>query len=246
MTLMTSAKEEAPNIKVAIVWPTGGSPKHGFTYDYGQMMAQTAFYAAGRHDIDFCAAVQASSYLHQNRNGLVLGHLRDDAITHFLFLDDDMRFPKDVLLRLLERGKEIVGANYSGRWCPPRPLAVKKITDEVNGDSELLYTYEHSHGCEEVETMGLGVTLIARHVFDTVVFPWFECVYNKELLRHEGEDTTFFSRARAAGYKVYVDHDLSKLVGHDGDMTYTMDDAVQSEEHYNGSGELHGAASDDS
>jgi len=245
MTSLT--KEEAPSIKVAICWPTGGHPKHGFTYDYGQLMAQTAFYAAERRDLDFCAAVQASSYLHQNRNGLVMGHLRDDAITHFLFLDDDMRFPKDTLLRLLERNKEIVGANYTSRGGVPRPMAVKDMTYDKGGESKLLYTYEGSHGCEKVDTMGLGVTLIMRHVFDSIAFPWFDFNFNMELSRHEGEDTTFFEKARTAGYDVYVDHDLSKEIGHDGDMTFTMDHAVQfEEEKKNGTFDLHGAAGDDS
>jgi hypothetical protein len=50
--------------------------------------------------------------------------------------------------------------------------------------------------------------------------PWFAEVYNVETGNTVGEDVYFCNLARAAGHKVYIDHDISKDVVHMGGFEF--------------------------
>jgi hypothetical protein len=68
--------------------------------------------------------------------------------------------------------------------------------------------------------MGFGMVWVATDVFRAMPKPWFshEWLPDQEVFR--GEDYYFFERAREAGFECYVDHDLSKEVGHIGSFTF--------------------------
>ena len=59
----------------------------------------------------------------------------------------------------------------------------------------------------ECAAHGMGCTLIAREVFETVERPWFKTVNeDREGASYHGtEDTYFCKKARAAGYQPCVD-----------------------------------------
>lgn len=139
--------------------------------------------------------------------------LVDDALnagaSHMLWLDSDMRFPDDILERLLSHKKPIVGANYITRHDPHIFVASR------NG--EIIKTTNANRGLEEVDTVGFGVMLISMAVFKQIPKPWFLFEYDGE--NYRGEDEYFCRKAREAGLKIYIDHDLSKMVCH----TATLD-----------------------
>lgn len=133
----------------------------------------------------------------------------DAECDYILFLDDDMRVPMGTLMLMLKRQVDIIGANCARREYPPAPTA-------KGFDNELIYTREGSTGIEEVRSVGTGIMLIKTDVFKGINAPWF-C---EDPVKRIGEDVWFCNQAREAGYKIYIDHDISKDVVHIGEFDY--------------------------
>lgn len=153
-----------------------------------------------------------SSILPYSRQQLALYALEQGA-THTLWIDSDMSFPEDMLLRFLARDEPIIGINAMSRRPPFR------CTAQVTPD-EPLKTVMESSGLEKVHRMGFGVMWVATSVFREMDVPYFDFDYVAEKHCWRGEDYSFFEKARALGHEFYVDHDLSKLVQHHGSFGY--------------------------
>jgi hypothetical protein len=124
--------------------------------------------------------------------------------THLLFLDTDMVFPADTLIRLLAHNKDIVGASYSRRVPPFHPLTVTEEGENLPITS----------GLRRVKLLPTGCMLIRLGVFNALAKPYFNLVAEGDQLR--GEDYYFCGLARAAGFDIWCDGDLSLQMGHIG------------------------------
>lgn len=147
----------------------------------------------------------------------MLPHLRcliaEEAIekwqaTHLLWIDDDHSFPEDTFHRLYKHNKPIVGINASTRSAPITPTARLSL-------DERLVTGEKSKGLQRVYSLGFGIILIEARVFLAMKKPWFRVLCD-ESSHWVGEDAYFCSQARALGFEMYVDHDLTKETHHYG------------------------------
>lgn len=152
------------------------------------------------------------SCISQNRETLVQDALADGA-SHILFIDDDMRFSPDCLYSLARHDLPIVGCNYPFR---------KKDADftAVDLQGNRLPVTEEATGVQEVWSMGFGFCLIQRAVFEAVQHPWFGIYWINHRDKFSTEDAPFMKAARDAGFRSYVDHDASKLIGHVGIFEY--------------------------
>jgi hypothetical protein len=124
--------------------------------------------------------------------------------THLMFFDTDMIFPADALTRLLPHNKDIVGATYSKRMPPFHPLAVNEEGQQAN----------FVKGLHRVKSMPTGCLLISTNVFNKLSKPYFNLVAEGDQLR--GEDYYFCEKARAAGFEIWCDGNLSAELGHIG------------------------------
>jgi hypothetical protein len=186
-----------------------------FMMSVTDMIMQIFQVKLGEEDLTIKITNKRGSLLVDSREQLVEGALRQGA-THILFLDSDMKFPEDALHRLFSRNEPIVAANYVQRCLPTRPVAVS-VLDMPK------YTDDDSTGIEEVNSVGFGLILIRAEVFDAMPRPWFDTYWytndkGKRLII--GEDVYFGHKAKHAGYKTYVDHDLSKETSHVGQMEF--------------------------
>lgn len=213
-----NAKASRARIRVAVCVPCQSYVATQFMYDLVRMMTATA---AQRRDIELRLLVHQGSILLNQRNDLVKRALEFD-VTHILWLDSDMRFPKDLLVQLLERGEPIVAANYVTRQHPLRPVAVEL----KDGQRQSLYTTPATVGLVEVEHTGLGVMLVDADVYRQLAQPWFAFWHNEKAAAFVGEDAYFCFCAREAGLKVYVDQSVSQQVKHVGEIEYDHSDAV--------------------
>lgn len=150
-----------------------------------------------------------ATYVHVGREAVLMGALARQA-THVLFLDTDMTFPADTALRLLAHRKPIAAANCVMR--NPR-----RIYTAQRGGLRIP-TYSESRGLEIVDTVGLAVALVRTDVVAGLDRPWF--AHGWEADADVGEDIRFCDAVRDAGHQIYIDHDLSKDVGHIGQYTY--------------------------
>lgn len=146
--------------------------------------------------------------------GTILPNLRAElaktsinfGYSHLLFIDSDMRFPVDTLDKLLAHDLDIVGVN-----CKQR------TQDEWTARKDGMFiSPEGKTGIEEVDTIGMGVTLIKTEVFKKMPVPWFATPFDGKEMKHVGEDVYFCEMARHSGFKTYVDHDLAYFVKHTG------------------------------
>ena len=176
--------------------------------------------------------INQGTLIQNQRADLCLEAMREDC-THVLFIDSDMTFPQDMIERLLAHNKDIVATNCARRRLPTGPTAQRTLPD---GSRELIYTMPDSTGLEEVESIGMGVMLISRKVFEKLSEPWFETTWRTDKRGYIGEDVFFCRKASAAGFKIYIDHDVSKEIGHIGtfefrhDHTWVMRDLEKAKE----------------
>lgn len=191
-------------MKVAICTPSHGHP----SYRYVQSLGALLLHPTG-HELRLL--LQKFTPVSLNRNKIAQAAL-DWGADALLWIDDDQTFPPDTLERLLAHRRVIVGCNIAMRGENPPPTAGVF----VDGEIQPVYTTEAQaagNSLQEVHKLGMGVTLIASEVFAKVDQPWFIEALSPQG-NYVGSDVYFFERARAKGFKVYVDHALSWEVGH--------------------------------
>jgi hypothetical protein len=148
-----------------------------------------------------------------SRNMIVEQALQANC-SHLLFIDSDMAFKEDALLWLLQQDKDIIGVTYCTRRAPF--LLVHHNISVLDPRSLL-----EPIGKYRVAALPCGFMLIKTDVFKKLPKPWFVTDCREEL----GEDVFFCRAARAAGFDVWLDVDLSKNVRHMGQHYYSLDDA---------------------
>ena len=131
-----------------------------------------------------------------------------------------MRFPQDMISRLLAHDVDIVATNCARRRMPTGPTA--QIYKE-NGDRELVWSMPESTGLQEVGSVGMGVMLIKAGVFKALSEPWYETPWRSDKRGYIGEDVFFCKKARESGFKIWIDHDVSKEIGHIGMFEFKHD-----------------------
>lgn len=211
---------------VALCIPSGDRWHAGFGLDLAKLVGFTA-----AHDPTLAVAVLnvRGSILPQVRATLAAQALTIGA-DWLLWLDSDMRFPKDALVRLMAHGKSIVGANYTTRQPPFVPSAQYETAH--------VFTDADAHGLVAVDRMGFGCLLVARDVVMQMARPWFAFGYARTDDGYVGEDYYWFQKATAAGHTAWIDHDLSRQVFHLGEIPLSSAHAVaaRAEEFQHGTG----------
>lgn len=197
-------------IKVAICFPSGENVSSQF------VLHLTSFLMRNTVPIAFLGNM-TSSRIAFNRNGLVEAAKAADA-SHIWFIDADMTFPSDILIKLLAHDLDIVGTTASKR---------KDNEDSAVGltlDGNLLQVPSSP---VKMKWLGPCCMLIKMHVFEKLRAPWFA---EPPRFMLEGEDPNdpglmpedeyFCWNAIKAGFDIYCDPELSMNIGHRGAKTY--------------------------
>lgn len=237
MTVITDPQQDEQIVgnkpfNILVCVPTHEQVHALFAYDLAQMMNLTLAVMPAEMGHDVGLAMNIGTYIHKSRTELLEMALQAGA-THVLWLDSDMRFPADALLRLLQHQQPVVGINYSKRRMPPEFVAIKRVP-EVDGDGdlgEICVTDERSTGLEEVEALGFGCVLMETEALmglpDPRQEPWFFYQLTNDG-RTIGEDVYFckFMLRDKLGLRIFVDHDLSWQCSHIGSFEYRTSHAA--------------------
>jgi hypothetical protein len=187
-------------MKICVCQPTGDMV---YTDMMSSLIAAQAYvYQTSNHKLTFIN--EKNSLLQVSRHRLVchaLGY-KPDAL---LWIDSDMVFSYDLITRLADSGKDIIGINAVRRYPPHTSCGLNLDGTPINYDQT---------GIGEVEKIGLGCLLVAAKVYKDIGMPYYRVPYTNEV--HIGEDFDFCTRVKEKGYKVYCHHDLSKKVYHLG------------------------------
>lgn len=198
-------------MRVLVCIPARDEVKTEFLMSLVAMMQHCAFYP--KHDLQgigfHCVR---TSVLPSGRQALADEVLRT-GVTHSLWLDTDMAFPKDTLYRLVEADKDFIGVNVR---CRRPPFLFLTESDPTTR----LITNKDSTGIVKVHRTGFGVVLIKTEVFRKLSLPFFDFEWQGQKKGWRGEDYYFCEKARKEGVEFWIDHDLSKKIGHIGDFAY--------------------------
>lgn len=140
---------------------------------------------------------------------------------YILFLDTDHTFPKDLVQRLVAHGKLVVAANCVTKQIPANPTARMQSAEVPQGVA--IYSDPESTGLQEVWRVGTGVMLIHMSVFERIGMGVWDMKYLPEQDTYQGEDWSFCQACQDSFIPIYIDHDISKEVGHVGNFTFTHD-----------------------
>lgn len=197
-----------PRVLVAV--PCQDQCASWFAYDLGRLTAYSV--AAG---LSINMGLIKTAFLPSSR--MQLAQMAIKARTsHILWLDSDMRFPKDALLKLLKHNEPIVASSYSMRRMPLGPVAYKTLDT-----SQPVYIPNDATGLVEVGMVGMGLMLTETRVFETIPSPWFASEWRPEYRDYEGEDVYFCRRAKEQGFRIMVDQGLTNEVGHLGEWEFS-------------------------
>jgi hypothetical protein len=205
-------------LKVLIALPTYANTVHfDFALAFARLME--AFKEKG---IAFEYLHTASSHIIRARNFFANYFLSHPEFSHILFLDTDMDFSRDAVLRLLDGDRPVAGVA-----CPYRFFDVeKKITPDDAGlslrewqektvDYNLAILSDErgsssvSNGWVEVNHIGTGIFLVRRDVLEAIALdvPRYRPPAQYAAFLPDGKFYAFFDTVDEQG--VYLSEDLS-------------------------------------
>ena len=189
-------------------------------YDFGGLVGRTV---ATVPDVDLRRFMATGCEIPELREKVTTAALRAEC-DWLLYIDSDMRFPADALVRLLAHEQSVVAANYTTRRPPFHPVSVKHI------GGERVYTEADSMGLEAVAATGMGVMLVNADVARNIPQPRFMIGWTPDDCSHVPEDLYFCRKIGELGVPILIDHDLSKEVTHIGAVEFEAAHAVASRE----------------
>lgn len=204
-------------IHVHVCVPSGDSWKSKFGRSLAMMFAYfSTIQVPDTEGQKLTLSTVESSMLVASRWNLVLKALQKGA-DYVLFLDSDMVFPVDTLHRLLAAQKNFIAAGYVTR-SQENCLPVCVGLDGLKIDCR-----KHT-GVEKIQHAGFGCCLISCDAIKQCTPPLFMMEWLPGMKSYCGEDVYFSQRMAEVGYPLWIDHDLSKEVKHQGSYIYSFDD----------------------
>jgi hypothetical protein len=193
--------------KVMVGYCTGGTVDAEFTESLLGLVTESP------HEI-LVSYAYSGPLIARSRNFLLSRFLASDK-DYFLSVDTDIQFQTDDLDRLLDADRDIVSGLYYGldrnTW-DSFPVALRKRED---GSLPPIPKDDLELGLQQVDAVGMGFVLIRRPVVELLGvdlsggFPFGELVVDGRLY---GEDATFCTRAKEAGFEVWLQPEVR--VGH--------------------------------
>lgn len=210
-------------IAVAIAIPAQDTVKTMFMYDVARMMVHTSVNAP---QVKLHLLVARGSLIMRQRHDLATTVLEQSPdTTHILWLDTDMRFPKDTLLRLLSHNVEVVLGGYTERKPPFKPAVFVDSRDFT----KRAWPTAEATGLLQIVAAGFGCVLTRVDVFQQMKVPYFHVGWSPDVKTFLGEDVYFFLQLAKLGIPAWLDQDLTKEIAHTGDFEYLPEHALSAE-----------------
>ena len=193
---------------------------HFMTPCYGGSITEVCFSSylqwtilAMQNNLNFTIdTLSNESNVNRARNSCAAKFLAGDA-THLMFVDADIQFRAEDIVKLIAHDKEIVGGIYPQKTLPPKMVVNTLDNGRREGD------------LTEVGTMGTGFMMIKRGVFERMIeegaqkytdaiglssvendhqYDFFNCTIDSQG-RYLTEDWSFCRRWRQLGGTIWAD-----------------------------------------
>ena len=149
-----------------------------------------------------------NTLIYDSRNTVAASAI-EAGFDRIFWMDSDMTFPPDALVRLsqaMDEGRQMVSGLYFTRRFPNiRPVLFSKMTyTEHDGvaDSEAEFWYDYPDGITECEAVGFGCCLTSVDLIRRVAEKFGSPFTPFSIM---GEDMAFCLRVRLLGEKIYCD-----------------------------------------
>ena len=163
---------------------------------------------------EFACATRMGSLVYNARNDLALQAITTE-FDYVFWLDSDMVFSQDILIRMLKTAREndldFLSGLYFRRTQPFTPVAFDHLEVNEDGECEWSEFEELPQSLFEVGGCGFGCVLIKTKVLEDVHDKFVDMFMP---ISHMGEDLSFCWRARQLGYKIWMDPTIT--LGHVG------------------------------
>ena len=159
-------------------------------------------------------------YLIDDVRNSIVTYAKKEKFDGVLFVDADMKLPKDILIKMLNEDKEIVVGLYAKKEDGNEIEAFVRNTDPSIRSALKRISYQDIVGKRslEIDAAGFGCVLIKIEVFYRLPSPYFKYTINGEF--RYGEDIDFCMKARSAGFKIFAITDTN--IGHIGKREYKI------------------------
>lgn len=195
----STRKAAARTVLVGV--PSGDMVHADFCFSFAQALAYTL--SAGNR-VYIC---NPKSSLVQIARCEIAAQAKAMGADYTVYLDSDMTFPADTILRLLGHDKDVVCCN-AVRKRPPHTSVLDLPKD--------------AYGLVMLETgASTGIMCVKTSVFAHFEPP-FQVIWQQEKNAFLGEDYYFAMKCMERGIPVYCDADLSKDIGHIGLGVYRL------------------------
>ena len=134
-----------------------------------------------------------------------------------MFIDSDMTFEPDAVLRLVARDVDIVSGLCVKKAQPHAPTIYMENKEEGGFNHMLDFPLDEMVECDAT---GTAFLLIKIEVFKKMDTPYFAFPPQEKRDKPMGEDMYFCTKARELGYKIFVD--TSVIIGHLGEYAYNI------------------------
>lgn len=171
------------------------------------------------------------SLIARARNAAVAGFLNQPDLTHLLFVDTDISFRAEDVLKMLERDKEVVCGLYPKKYTSKIKLDyISSLYKKLPNNYEALctdFSSEVSGNAEKVNYAATGFMLIKKEAILKIIekFPnikykndidsykiygdnfynLFPCDINPETKKYESEDYGFSRLWRETGGEIFIE-----------------------------------------
>lgn len=184
------------------------SPIHHFEFGYQMALEQLHIPRPGGKSPHIDGALYKFQLPDQHqidKSRTILTHIAMQTDADYLFwVDDDMTFPPDSLLRLLKHDVDIVGGLCFTRRPPYAPVLARKVPGSMASQGYAWVWRYPPNELIEVDFTGAAFLLVKRQVYETLIAKHgIENIWSK--YQECSEDFSFCLRARESGYKVHVD-----------------------------------------
>ena len=210
------------NLKVLLAIPSTGLWMADFGSCLANMMAAASLFRIGEYKTQRVYVLNTKGSILSKSRFLQVEEAKDLDVDYLLFIDSDQTFHRKMLHQLVLRDLDVVGANVATKQLPAQPTARNKGPkyDQDKTDWSLVYTDPESTGVERVDRLGCGILMLSRKAYSALEPQDWNTYWRADVEAFQGEDWTMMDALEAKGFKVYVDHDVSKDVGHVGFFTF--------------------------
>lgn len=221
-----NALQRFKNLDIMVAVPSTGMWYEDFGKSLCMMLLTCAQRKIGNYKTQQVRLLSSKGSILPNLRAGALDAAKKAGVDYLLWVDSDQSFPRDTLHRLVTREKDVVGANIATKAIPNLPTARQKPTVGEPEWGSLVWTppmeeLNEKNVLEKVWRLGCGLTLLSKKAINALPLNCFEMKYKPDVERYQGEDWQMCEYLEAAGIDIWVDHELSNLVGHHGTFNFT-------------------------